>query len=145
MTVTDLPAARTTRGDGGRRGLQIVLGALSAIPFASGLAGVLVGPMAVPGEKGSVPASVDNEYRYAHAIWFAAAPVIWKALPRIEHETTTLRAISGAVVLGGVGRLLSWRATGRPHPVFVAGIALELLAIPAVVAWHSRVARLARG
>ena len=83
------------------------------------------------------------QYWYTHAIWFAAAPVIWKALPRIEHEVTTMRAISGAVVLGGLARLMSWRTAGRPHPLFVAGIATELIAIPAIVAWHGRVARLA--
>jgi len=142
MTVAELPLAQLpTRKDGGRRGLQIVLGTLSAIPFASGLAGVLLGPAALPGDKGSIPASVENQYRYAHAIWFAAAPVIWKALPRIEQETATVRAVSGAVVLGGLARLLSWRTAGRPHPMFVAGVSVELVAIPAIVAWHSRVAR----
>ena len=133
----------TPRPDGGRRGLQIVLGTLAAIPFASGAAGVLVGPRALPGHDGSVPPDLDSAYRYTHALWFTAAPVLWSAIPRIERETTTLRVVSGAVFLGGLARLVAWRATGRPHPLLVGATGLELLGIPVLLAWQRRVARLA--
>ena len=103
----------TSSPDGGRRGLQIVLGTLSLIPFASGAAGVLVGPRALPGVDGPVPTDLDSEYRYVHAMWFTAAPILWWALPRIEREAAALQAVSAAVFLGGVARLVSWRASGR--------------------------------
>ena len=77
---------RTSGDDGGRRALQITLGVLSAIPFASGLAGMLGGPAALPGERSTVGPTVDNEYRFAHAFWFAAAPAIWSVLPRVERD-----------------------------------------------------------
>jgi len=133
----------TLRKDGGRRGLQLVVGALAAVPFASGLSGVLVGPRALPGVDEPVDASVDNAYRYAHAIYLATAPVLWSTVPRIERETTVLRTVAGAIFLGGLARLLSWRSAGRPHPVLIGGAALELLAIPGLVAWQHRVAALA--
>jgi hypothetical protein len=133
----------TTRPDGGRRGLQIVLGTLSAIPFASGLGGVFVGPRALPGDNTPVTANVDSEYRYAHALWFAAAPILWATLPRVERETTRLRVLSGAIVLGGLGRVAAWRSTGRPAPVLVGATALELIGVPALMAWQHRVATLA--
>jgi hypothetical protein len=95
----------TSRPDGGRRGLQIVLGTLSAIPFASGLAGVLVGPRSLPGDNTPVTANVDSEYRYAHALWFAVAPILWATLPHVERETNRLRSVSGAVFFGGLGRV----------------------------------------
>ena len=133
----------TLRKDGGRRGLQIVLGTLAAIPFASGLAGMVAGPRALPGRNGPVTANLESEYRYTHAMWFAAAPVIWSAVPRIERETAVVRAVSGTVFLGGLARLLAWRSTGRPHPLLVGATALELIGMPALVAWQRRVARLA--
>jgi hypothetical protein len=133
----------TSRPDGGRRGLQIVLGTLSAIPFASGLAGVLVGPRALPGVNTPVTANVDSAYRYAHALWFTAAPIIWATLPRVEQETTRLRILSGAIILGGLGRVGAWRSTGRPAPVLVGATALELIGVPALMAWQHRVATLA--
>ena len=125
----------TSTPDGGRRALQIVLGTLSLIPFASGAAGVLVGPRALPGVDGPVPqADLDSEYRYVHAMWFTAAPILWRALPRIEREAAALQAVSAAVFLGGVARLVSWRASGRPHPVLVGATALELVGIPVLLA-----------
>lgn len=129
--------------DGGRRGLQIVLGTLAAIPFASGLAGMVAGPRALPGANGPATANLESEYRYTHAMWFAAAPVIWSAVPRVERSTLTLRAVSGVVFLGGLARLLAWRSAGRPHPLLVGATGLELLGIPVLLAWQRRVARLA--
>ena len=133
----------TNPPDGGRRGLQVVLGTLAAIPFASGAAGMLVGPRALPGHDGPVTADLDSEYRYTHAMWFAAAPVLWATLPRIERETATFRVVSGAVLLGGLARLAAWRATGRPSALLVGATGLELLGIPVLLAWQNRVARLA--
>jgi hypothetical protein len=133
----------TLRKDGGRRGLQLVVGSLAAVPFASGLSGVLLGPRALPGVDEPVDANVDNAYRYAHAIYLATAPVLWAAVPRVERQTTVLRAVAGAIFLGGLARLLSWRTMGRPHPVLVGGAALELIGTPVLVAWQHRVATLA--
>jgi len=133
----------TTSTDGGRRGLQIVLGTLAAIPFASGAAGVLAGPRALPGDNGPVTANVDSAYRYTHGVYLAAAPVLWATLRRIEREQRAVRAVAGAIFVGGLSRLVSWRATGRPHQVLVGATALEVLGIPLLLAWHRRVARLA--
>ena len=54
--------------DGGRRGLQVTLGILSAIPFLSGLAGMLVGPKTLPGDTSQLGATADSEYpvSYTH-------------------------------------------------------------------------------
>ncbi|MGY2127718.1 DUF4345 domain-containing protein [Blastococcus sp. SYSU DS0617] len=132
-----------TSSDGGRRGLQITLGALAAIPLASGLAGALVGPASLPGGGAAAP-DVESEYRYTHAIYAAAAPLIWSALPRIEQRGALVRGVSGALFAGGAARLLAWRRTGRPSPALVGATALELLGTPALVVWQHRVATRAR-
>jgi hypothetical protein len=129
-------------GDGRRRALQVTLGILSVIPFLSGLTGMLVGPAILPKDNSRVEPSADSEYRFINAIWFATAPLIWSAIPHIEQRTGLARSLGAAVFTGGVARLISWRTTGRPHPQFVAATVLELVGIPAVVIWQSRVAQL---
>jgi hypothetical protein len=136
-------AARRT-DDGGRRALQLVLGTLSAIPAASAAAGMWRGPDSVPGDHAVLTPSVDSEYRFTNAFWFAAAPVIWSSLPRIEDNGRILRRLSAVIVLGGLARVRSWRVTGRPHPSFIGATALELVGVPALVAWQDLVARRAR-
>ena len=51
-----------TSSDGGRRGLQITLGALAAIPLASGLVGALAGPGSLRWRLlDALPAVTDDE------------------------------------------------------------------------------------
>jgi Domain of unknown function (DUF4345) len=126
--------------DGGRRAFQVTLGVLAGIPFASGLMGMVVGAGTLPGDASEVTATLDSEYRFINAFWFSTAPLIWSTLPRVEKETTKLRMIMAVVFAGGVARLISWRRTGRPHPVFLSALAIELVGMPVMAAWQSRLA-----
>jgi Domain of unknown function (DUF4345) len=119
------------------------MGALAGIPFASGLMGMVMGPKTLPGDSSEVMPTLDSEYRFINAFWFSIAPIIWSTLPRVEKETTKLRLIMGIVFAGGLARLVSWRRTGRPHPVFLGAIAIELVGMPIMAVWQNRLA--ARG
>ncbi|MBI3225421.1 MAG: DUF4345 domain-containing protein [Mycolicibacterium cosmeticum] len=74
--------------------------------------------------------------------WSASAPVIWSEIPHIGQRTKRFRLLTAIIFVGGLGRLAAWRQTRRPHPVFIAATALELVGIPALALWQTRVADL---
>jgi len=121
-----------------RTALLVTLGALGVIPVATGLLGIAKGPAGAPG-GGPTTASVDSEYRFVNVFWAAAGGVLWWSLGRPDQRSTITRLVLTLASIGGVPRLVSWRAVGRPHPVFVGTVVLELVVLPLVLVWHARV------
>ena len=91
----------------GRRRLQITLGLIACIPFASGLVSILKGPTALPGNVGKVSSTLDSEFRFINVFWIVVAPVVWLALPSIEKKNPALRLVLVTAFLGGFARLIS--------------------------------------
>jgi hypothetical protein len=116
------------------------LAALGAVPVASGLAGMLLGPSGMPGGRDAGP-TVDSEYRFVNTFWAAAGLLLWWSLLRPAERAAATRVALGTAALGGIPRLLAWRASGAPHPVFRAALLLELVVVPVVLIWHARAIR----
>lgn len=125
--------------DGSRRGLQWTLGVLAAIPVASAAGEIVRGAQGVPGGSPDVTPTVDSSLRYANVFKLAVGPVIWSQLGRVERSPALSFAIA-TITAGGVARLRSWQQRGRPHPVAVGAIALEVLGGPLLLLWQRRVA-----
>ncbi|WP_182379376.1 DUF4345 domain-containing protein [Nocardioides sp. WS12] len=121
-----------------RRRLQITLAVLAAFPLVSASREITLGAQGVPGGSPEVAPTVDSSLRYANVYKAAVAPVIWSQLGRLEQSATVNYALSSLFV-GGLARVRSWQQRGRPHPVAMSAILLELAAPPALVLWQRRI------
>ncbi|RKR91207.1 uncharacterized protein DUF4345 [Micromonospora pisi] len=119
-----------------------MLAILATVSVVSGLWGMVAGPTGLPG-VGAVHPTVDSEYRFANAFWFAAGIAVWWAVPRVQRATGLLRAVLGVVIVGGLARLLGIAVSGWPHPVFLGALGIELVVVPMVLLWQARVAEVA--
>ena len=123
-----------------RRRLQWTLGFLAAIPAGSAAGEIARGAQGVPGGSPEVNATVDSSLRYANVFKFAVGPVIWSHLSRVERSSALTWSFA-ALFVGGLARIKSWQQRGRPHPVSVMAIVLELVAPPALITWQRRIAQ----
>lgn len=121
-----------------QKALLATVGALGAVPVATGLLGVLGGPEHAPGGGTTTP-SVDSEYRFTNVFWLGAGVLLLWTLRRPHERADITRLVLGVAASGGFARLLSVVKRGLPHPIFRFTIALELLIVPLVILWHLRV------
>lgn len=132
------PADGAAQPRASRRLLQAVVAALSLVPITVGGTGVLLGPESVGGGGGSV--ELDSHFRYLSGIFLALGLVFLSTVPAIEARTARFRLAAGLVVCGGAGRALSLVAAGVPAAPHLVGLALELVVVPLLALWQSRVA-----
>jgi len=118
--------------------LIVVLAVLGAVPVATGLLAIVGGPTVAPGGGPTTP-SIDSEYRFVNVFWLAGGLVLWWTLRRASERALVTRVVLVIAATGGIARLISVLVVGWPHPVFVGTIGLELVVVPLVIWWHSRV------
>lgn len=128
-------------GKSGRKAFKATALGFAVIPLLRGGSGVLFGARNVPDDASIVNETVDSEYRFAHALWFAAAPALWWVTRDVDRRVDVMTGIAAAIALGGVGRSIAWTASGRPDHVFVTAIPLEVIGLPALAWWHRLLAQ----
>ncbi|MGA1344188.1 MAG: DUF4345 domain-containing protein [Hyphomonas sp.] len=114
-------------------GLQIVLGLFSLIPLAFAVMGLHSG-MAGADPAATVSAAVDNQYRYMSGVYILVTFLLWYAIPGIEKHFALMAMICAALVIGGLGRLLSQDALGPGAQQQQIGAFIEL-GSPALLVW----------
>ena len=120
-------------------GLQIVLGVLSLIPLLFAVLGLMSGAEYFLSAD-AVPAALDNQYRYLSGVYILVSLLLWWAIPEVEKHGKLLAFICLALVIGGIGRLISWLTLGPGDAGQMAGMAIEL-GSPLLLLWQRAVAR----
>ena len=113
---------------------------MALVPVAAGAAGVLLGPAAFAPE--TVPAvDLDSHLRYLSGLFLALGLAFWTTVPGIARKTARFRLLAALVVGGGLARLFSLLVAGTPSAGHIAGLGLELVVVPLLVLWQSRIPR----
>jgi hypothetical protein len=121
-----------------KRILQLTVAIGSLVPVCSGAAGILLGPRMMA----SVAASgdLDSHFRYLSGLLLAIGLGFASTIPRIELHGDRFRMLTGIVVIGGLGRLISLLTIGPTSPAMTAALVMELIVTPALAIWQYRVA-----
>jgi hypothetical protein len=119
--------------------LQVTVAALCLVPISAGAAGLLLGPEVVGAVHGQT--DLDSHFRYLSGIFLGVGLGFLWTVPAIESRTTVFRLLTACVVMGGLGRLLSLVLIGPPTLAHLVGLVLELVVVPLLAVWQSRVAR----
>jgi hypothetical protein len=120
------------------RFLRFVVAICSLVPICAGAAGMLLGPRMIGMFAGT---DLDSHFRYLSGLLLAIGVAFLSTVPRIEAHGERFRLLTGIVIVGGIGRLISVVAIG---PAMLAALAMELLVTPALACWQWRVVRMDR-
>ncbi len=112
---------------------------LAAIPLGVGAAGVATGTSYLGAAGPTI--DLDSHFRYLSGIFMALGVVFYSCVPAIERKGARFGLAAALVFAGGLGRLAGLLALGPPTWPHLAGLGLELGAVPALALWQRRVAR----
>lgn len=124
---------------GERRLLQAVVSVACLVPILTGLDGVVrgVGMFRLT----PVPPDLDSHFRYLSGIFLLLGLAFASTIASIERRGPRFRLLGAMVVSGGLARALSWAMVGAPGLSHQLGLGMELVVVPLLVLWQSRVAR----
>jgi hypothetical protein len=122
-----------------KRALQIVVAIGSLVPIGAGAAGIILGPRML--DMGIAdPTDLDSHFRYLSGLLLAIGIGFASTVPAIETHGSRFRLLTGIVVVGGVGRLLSLFTVATPSRAMTAALIMELVVTPGLALWQCRVA-----
>ncbi|MDF7777430.1 DUF4345 domain-containing protein [Sphingomonas sp. AOB5] len=124
-----------------RRLLQIVASLAALIPIAAASTGILRGASWLT--HAPVPPDLDSHFRYLSGIFLGVGIAFATCIPDIEHKGSRFRLLGALVITGGLARALSLATIGPPSTGHLAGLCVELLVMPLLLFWQSRVERTA--
>jgi hypothetical protein len=123
----------------GKRALQIVVAVLAATPVMVGIEGFVSGPKFLHVIR-PWPVDLDSHFRFLSGFLLAIGIAWYSCIHRIETKTERFRVLAACTFTGGLARLVSLILVGAPSLGHIAGLCIELLAVPALVWWQGYVA-----
>jgi hypothetical protein len=138
MSVQTRPSAHS------RRALQAVVALLALIPTLTGAAGILLGPDFLRLDP-PWPADLDSHFRFLSGVFLGVGLGFYSCIPAIETKTERFRLLGGLTMLGGLARLLSLIVAGTPSAGHLVGLGMELVVLPLLLVWQTRLAQAAIG
>ena len=118
--------------------LQAAVAIASLVPLSVASISIVRGAMWLQ----PAPATdLDSHFRYLSGIFLVMGLAFLTCIPAIESKTGRFRLLGAMVVGGGLARLVSLGTVGEPSAGHLAGLCIELIVVPLLVAWQARVAQ----
>lgn len=125
-----------------RRLLQSAVAIACLSPLVFGLKGAIEGPAMLAGvDPGRSAPDLLSHYRYLSGLFLGLGLVLLSCVPNIEARTARFRWAAGAIVCGGLARLLGMALGDAPSAAHQVALGAELVLMPLLVLWQTRVAR----
>ena len=122
-----------------RAALQAAIALAGLVPVSAGVGGMLIGPRLAGPTTGDP--SLDSHFRYLSGLLLGVGLMFWAVIPTIERQGLLVRALTLAVVLGGIGRLVGLAQAGTPDLPMRLAFVMELGVTPLICLWQYRLER----
>ncbi|MEM8904259.1 MAG: DUF4345 domain-containing protein [Actinomycetota bacterium] len=127
MNMTDRPLSATDTGRElpRRRAWHAAFAVLALIPAVTSVLTLVVGVERFVAVD-DVDVALDSTYRYLGGVYLGLVLLAVWAIRRIEERADALIVVTGAIFLGGIGRLVSIVDHGVPSPGTWGALVIEL-------------------
>jgi len=123
---------------GERTLLQAAVALACLVPLAASAVGIVRGAAWLQPDPAT---DLDSHFRYLSGIFLVMGIAFLTCIPAIESKTARFRLLGAMVVGGGLARLVSLGQVGEPSSGHVLGLCIELIVVPLLVAWQTRIAQ----
>lgn len=123
-----------------RQSFRALFQVAGLVATGAGLHTAFAGARSVAGHTRHQDAALESELRFYGGIYAALGVDVLRFARRADSSPDDVRRVAGAVFLAGLARASGWLRVGRPEPLQIGLLAIELVAPPAVVAWQARLA-----
>lgn len=123
--------------------LQLAVVVACLVPLSAGAIGAVQGPAMIRHipQGVAIGADLQSHFRYLSGLLFGLGVAFAATVPSIERRSEVFLALCGAVVAGGLARLLGVFAAGPPTRVHQLALLMELVVVPLLLVWQRKISR----